>query len=71
MTVHDQRIAPNCPRNGSFQDWFQNPARSSFSQVCKDELMTLRCRTNPELAWSKRFVDHAGVKIRVLHDGSV
>ena len=43
VTVHDQDAAPGCPRSGTFQDWFLNDHPSTrFSQVCQDELLTLR-----------------------------
>ena len=43
VTVHDQVVAPGCPRSGTFQDWFLNDHPSPrFSQVCEDKLLTLR-----------------------------
>ena len=43
ITVTDQKVAPECPRFGSFEDWFLNDSPSTtFSQVCQDKLMTLR-----------------------------
>lgn len=71
VTVRDQDAAPGCPRSGSFQDWFQNPTRSAFSQVCRDELMTLRYNANPNLPWAKRFSEQRGVTVRILDYGSV
>ena len=49
VTVHHQRVDPACPSRGSFEDFFPNPSPSTtFSQVCRDELMTLRIgRTAP------------------------
>ena len=33
VTVHNQTVAPGCPRSGAFQDWYQNPHPSkAFSQ---------------------------------------
>src|SRR5438132_6669435 len=50
VTVHDQRIDPACSRSGSFEDFFPNPSPSTtFSQVCRDELMTPSYR--PPGAW--------------------
>jgi lecithin-cholesterol acyltransferase len=41
VTVHEQRVDAACPRSGSFEDFFPNPTPSTtFSQVCRDELMT-------------------------------
>ena len=32
VTVHDQVVAPECPRSGSFEDWFRNDALEEQSQ---------------------------------------
>ena len=43
VTVRNQVAAPECPRSGRFEDWFLNDHPSTtFSQVCRDELLTLR-----------------------------
>src|SRR5436190_5660177 len=69
VTVHDQRIDPACPRAGSFEDFFPNPAPSTtFSQVCRDELMTLSYR--PHGAWQTRFGDRKGVDVSIADYGS-
>ena len=48
VTVHNQTAAPACPRSGTFQDWFLNPhPGKAFSQVCRDELLTLRYDRDP------------------------
>lgn len=70
ITVRNQRVDPACPRSGRFQDWYQNPNASRFSQVCEDELMTLRYRASGK-PWAKRFAEQRGVKVRLLHYGSV
>src|SRR6185436_15938291 len=50
VTVHNQRVDPACPSTGSFEDFFPDPAPSTtFSQVCRDELLTLSYR--PHGAW--------------------
>src|SRR5256886_664632 len=70
VTVHDQRIDPACPRSGSFEDFFPNPSPSpSFSQVCRDELMTLSYR--PRAAWQTRFSDSTGVDAEIEDYGKV
>ncbi len=70
VAVHDQRVDPACPSSGSFEDYFPNPAPSTtFSQVCKDELMTLSYR--PSGAWQTRFSDPQGVDVEVEDYGSV
>jgi lecithin-cholesterol acyltransferase len=64
VTVHNQRVDAACPRSGSFEDWFGNPAPSAtFSQVCRDELMTLQYRSGG--AWPQRFQDQPGVSVSV------
>jgi lecithin-cholesterol acyltransferase len=69
VTVHDQRVDPACPRSGSFEDFFPNPAPSTtFSQVCRDELLTLSYR--PHGAWQTRFGDPKGVDVSIADYGS-
>jgi lecithin-cholesterol acyltransferase len=70
VTVHQQRVDPACPRSGSFEDFFPNPTPSAtFSQVCRDELMTLSYR--PRGAWQTRFSDAKGVGVRIEDFGKV
>jgi lysophospholipase-3 len=64
VTVHNQTVAPECPRSGSFEDTFANPAPSTeFSQECRDKLMTLRVSKDTSRPWSKRFHFQAGVNM--------
>src|ERR1700738_5303101 len=42
VDVRNQTVAPQCPRSGTFEYWFQNPQHSAFSQTCQDQLLTLR-----------------------------
>ncbi|MFC0431403.1 hypothetical protein [Kutzneria buriramensis] len=69
VTVRDQTTDPNCPRSGSFQDWFQNPQTSAFSQVCQDELETLRYDPNPTKPMPLRFAEQPGVRVSVIDYG--
>jgi lysophospholipase-3 len=70
VTVHDQRVDAACPRSGSFEDFFPDSAPSTtFSQVCRDELMTLSYR--PHGAWQTRFSDPKGVDVRIEDYGKV
>jgi lecithin-cholesterol acyltransferase len=70
MTVHNQRVDGACPSSGSFEDFFPNPAPSTtFSQVCRDELMTLSYR--PHGAWATRFGDPKGVDVQIEDYGHV
>lgn len=70
VTVRDQTVDPACPRSGSFQDWYANPHPSAaFSQVCRDELLTLRYDPNPALPMTRRFSNQRGVSVRILSYG--
>jgi len=70
VTVHHQRVDAGCPSSGSFEDFFPNLAPSaSFSQVCRDELLTLSYR--PYGAWQTRFSDPKGVDVQIEDYGSV
>src|SRR3954463_15027658 len=42
FTVEPQTTDPNCPRSGTFEDLVSEDPGPAFSQVCRDELMTLR-----------------------------
>jgi lecithin-cholesterol acyltransferase len=69
VSVHNQSVDPACLRSGSFEDFFPNPAPSAtFSQVCRDELMTLSYR--PHGAWQERFRDQRGVDVAIEDYGS-
>jgi lysophospholipase-3 len=70
VAVHDQRVDPSCPSSGSFEDFFPNLEPSTtFSQVCRDELMTLSYR--PSGAWQTRFSDPQGVDVQIEDYGDV
>ncbi len=70
VTVRNQVAAPECPRSGTFEDWFLNDQPSTtFSQVCQDKLLTLRFDSNPAKPMSKRFRDQRGVKVRIKDYG--
>jgi lecithin-cholesterol acyltransferase len=70
VTVHGQRVDSACPSSGSFEDFFPNTAPSTtFSQVCRDELMTLSYR--PHGAWATRFGDPKGVDVEIADYGRV
>jgi len=71
VTVHGQTAFPGCPRSGSFQDWFLNPHQGTrFSQICRDELLTLRYDRRSHKAMRLRFSNQRGVSVRILHYGS-
>jgi lecithin-cholesterol acyltransferase len=71
VTVRNQTTDPSCPRSGTFEDWFLNDQPSTtFSQVCRDELLTLRYDDNPAKPMPKRFSDQRGVTVDVLGHGT-
>jgi lysophospholipase-3 len=71
VTVHDQSVDPSCPRSGSFEDWFPNPEPSTtFSQVCRDELMTMRYDDDPAKPMPDRFSDQPGVSVQIEDYGT-
>jgi lysophospholipase-3 len=71
VTVHDQTVDRSCPRSGSFEDWFLNDHPSTaFSQVCRDELMTLRYAPIPFVPMPLRFSDQRGVDVSIIDYGS-
>ena len=66
VTVNDQVAYPECPRSGTFDDWFGNDAPSpTFSQVCRDKLMTLRYDADPSKPMARRFSFPSGVTARI------
>ncbi|MEV4359366.1 hypothetical protein [Nonomuraea sp. NPDC049625] len=68
-TVRDQTTAPDCPRSGTFQDWFRNDRPSRFSQICRDRLLTLRYRDDPSLPMPRRFAEQPGVTVEIMEYG--
>jgi lecithin-cholesterol acyltransferase len=70
VIVRNQTAAPGCPRSGTFQDWYENPHPSkAFSQVCRDELLTLRYNPDPSLPMPDRFSNQQGVTVRIIDYG--
>ena len=66
VTVKHQVVASDCPRSGTFEDWFQNTAPSiRFSQVCRDKLLTLRYDPDPRKPMPRRFSIQRGVTVRI------
>lgn len=68
--VYNQTVAPDCPRYGSFEDWFLNDNPSAlFSQVCQDKLLTLVYTPNPAKPMSLRFSNQPGVVVSIKDYG--
>jgi lecithin-cholesterol acyltransferase len=70
VQVKNQTAFPECPASGTFEDWFLNDRTSSFSQVCRDELLTLVYDPDPSLPLRKRFSNQPGVAVWVKRYGS-
>jgi len=71
VTVHNQTVAPDCPRSGSFEDWFLNDHPSTtFSQVCRDKLMTLRYDAHGKEPMRERFSNQPGVTVQIIGYGT-
>src|SRR5712691_12518720 len=71
VTVRNQTTDPSCPRSGTFEDWFLNDQPgTTFSQVCRDELLTLRYDDNPSKPMPERFWNQRGVTVDILDYGT-
>ena len=71
VTVHDQVVAPECPRSGSFEDWHRNDRPSTiFNQVCQDKLLTLRYNPSPSIPMPERFSNQQGITVEVKNYGT-
>jgi len=70
VTVHNQTVDPTCPSSGSFEDWFLiDKPSTTFSQVCRDELMTLRYDARSRRPVPQRFQEQVGVSVRIIDYG--
>jgi lysophospholipase-3 len=66
VAVHNQVVASGCPRSGTFEDWLGNVTPStSFSQVCRDKLLTLRYDPDRRKPMRLRFSFPRGVTVRL------
>ena len=69
VTVHNQRVDPDCPSSGTFEDLVFFDPGPQFSQVCRDELLTLRFDPNPLKPMRLRFSDPRGVTVQIADYG--
>ena len=69
VTVHQQKVAPDCPRSGSFRVFFLNDEPTDFSLVCQQQLLTLRYEDKPAKPLPRRFSDQHGVDVRIDNYG--
>ena len=65
VTVHNQTVDPNCPRNGTFEDLVFGDPGTAFSQLCRDELLTLRYDARSNKPMPLRFHNQHGVKTSI------
>jgi lecithin-cholesterol acyltransferase len=69
VTVNHQRTDSACPRSGTFEDLVFFDPGPPFSQVCRDELLTLRYDPNPRKPMRLRFSEQPGVAVRIADYG--
>ena len=63
VTVHNQHVDPNCPSSGTFEDLVFFDPGPTFSQVCRDEMLTLRYDADSHKPMPRRFSEQRGVKV--------
>jgi lecithin-cholesterol acyltransferase len=68
VTVRNQTSVKGCPRSGSFEDGIPADVGTTFSQVCRDRLLTPRWSSDPRLSFPERF-SLPGVKVSIPHYG--
>jgi lecithin-cholesterol acyltransferase len=69
VTVHNQTVDPNCPRSGTFEDLVFGDPGPTFSQLCRDELLTLRYNARSNKPIPLRFRNQHGVKTEIADFG--
>jgi lecithin-cholesterol acyltransferase len=69
VTVHDQRLDPKCPRSGTFEDLVSFDPGPRFSQICRDELLTLRYDADQAKPMRLRFSEQPGVTVKIADYG--
>jgi lecithin-cholesterol acyltransferase len=69
VTVHDQTTVNGCPSSGTYQDGIPADLGTTFSQTCRDRLITPRWSPDRSLPFPERFSLPPGVKITIPHYG--
>src|SRR3954454_11504255 len=69
VSVRNQRVDSDCPRSGTFEDLVFFDPGPPFSQVCRDELLTLRYDKKSHRPMRRRFSEPRGVKVTVADYG--
>ena len=65
VSVHNQTVDPNCPSSGTFEDLVFSDPDPVFSQLCRDELLTLRYDAHSNKPIPLRFKEQKGVKVTI------
>jgi lecithin-cholesterol acyltransferase len=71
VTVRGQTTVRDCPHSGSFEDGIPANVGATFSQVCRDELLTPRWRRGRLLSFPQRFSLAPGVSVSIPHYGQL
>ena len=69
VTVKHQKTDPACPSSGTFEDLVGQDPGATFSQVCRDELLTLRYSAKGNKPMRLRFSEQAGVTVTIADFG--
>jgi len=69
VTVKNQHTAASCPASGTFEDLVFGDPGTTFSQVCRDELTTLRYDNKPGKPMRLRFTEQPGVTVTIADFG--
>ena len=69
VTVKHQKTDPACPASGTFEDLVGEDPGPAFSQVCRDELLTLRYSARGHKPMRLRFSEQPGVKVTIADFG--
>jgi lecithin-cholesterol acyltransferase len=69
VTVRDQTSVRGCPSSGSFEDGIPANVGKTFSQVCRDRLITPRWRLGAHLSFPQRFSLPQGVAVTIPNYG--
>jgi lecithin-cholesterol acyltransferase len=69
VSVRGQTAVKGCARDGTFEDGIPADVGKTFSQVCRDRLITPRWRANPRLSFPQRFSLPPGVTVSIPHYG--
>jgi lysophospholipase-3 len=69
VTVKNQHTDPACPSSGTFEDLVLFDPGPTFSQVCRDELLTLRYDAKSHKPMRLRFHEQPGVTVRIADYG--